>query len=59
MKAVIKDGNLIITLPLKKGEPSKSGKTLTVATTNGFMVSDAETEGKKITISVNASIKKD
>jgi len=56
MTAEIKDGKLVITLPVQKPYPSKSGKTLVIATTNGFMSDKAAVDGKTVKISVNAII---
>ncbi len=58
MKTEIKDGNLIITLPLEDPTPSASGKTLVVASTHGNMKTSVTVEGKPVTIGVNAYIKK-
>jgi hypothetical protein len=58
MKVEVKDNSIVITLPLQGAALSKSGKTYTVATTNGFKESTAEVEGKKVSVSVNAFIKK-
>jgi hypothetical protein len=56
-KAEIKGGNLIITIPVaKKPEPSKSGKTKIVASTNGNVKTDIKVEGYPLTIGVNAYI---
>jgi hypothetical protein len=57
MNAQIKDGNLVITIPLQKPAPSASGKTLVVATTHGNTVTTATVDGKPVTIGVNAYIK--
>jgi len=35
--AEVKDNKLVITADIEAGRPSKSGKTLIVATTNGFV----------------------
>jgi hypothetical protein len=59
MTTEIKDGNLIITIPLEKPTPSASGKTLVVASTHGNMKTSAMVEGKPIIIGVNAYIKKE
>lgn len=37
MKLEVKNGNLVITCPINGGVPSKSGKSIVVATTNGFV----------------------
>ena len=57
MKAEIKDGNLIITLPVNDPPaPSKTGKTLVVASTHGNQATTAAVNGKPVTIGVNAYI---
>lgn len=56
MKAEIKDGNLVITMPLQTPSPSASGKTLVVATTHGNMKTDVLIQGKPVTIGLNAYI---
>ncbi len=58
MKAEIKDNNLVITIPLEAPRSSTSGKTLLVATTNGFAKTTASADGKPISVSVNATIRK-
>lgn len=60
MTAEIKGGNLIITLPAHTDSipPSKSGKTLLVATTNGNQPSGAMVKGQPLIVSVNAYIKR-
>ena len=50
MKLEVKNGNLVITCPVNGGVPSKSGKSLIVATTNGF----AEVPGSDIKVNLNA-----
>lgn len=57
MKAEIKDGNLVITIPMQKPTPSASGKTLVVATSHGNVVTAATVEGKPITVGLNAYIR--
>jgi hypothetical protein len=37
LDATIKDGKLTVTMPLSAGTPSKTGKTLIVFTTGGFV----------------------
>jgi hypothetical protein len=57
MKAEIKSGNLVITLPLNETPvASKSGKNLTVASTRGNRATTAEVDGRPVTIGVNAYI---
>lgn len=58
MNAVIKDGNLIITIPIQTPRPSASGKTLVVASSNGNQVTTAHVDGKPVIIGVNAYVKK-
>ena len=54
----IKDNRLVISIPMQTPSPSASGKTLLVASTRGPFHSTVEVEGKAVTISVNAYIKK-
>lgn len=48
---------LVITIDLETPKPSASGKTLVVASTHGNMVTEAEVNGKPLTIGLNAYIK--
>lgn len=57
MNAKVENGNLVITLPLQKPTRSKTGKSLIIASTNGFMKTSVEVEGKEISLSVNAIVK--
>jgi len=67
IKVEISKSNLIITCPLtidKKTKkivtvPSKSGKTLLVATTGGNKVTPLKIEGKNVTLGLNAYIYND
>ena len=56
MNAEIKDGRLVITIPLHDPRPSASGKTLVVASSGGNQATAAVVNGKPITIGVNAYI---
>ena len=56
MKAEIKDGNLVVTIPMQEPAPSASGKTLVVASSRGNKATTAEVNGKPITIGFNAYI---
>lgn len=47
---------LVIRLPMNVPQPSKSGKTLVVASTHGNKVTDCLVDGKPITIGANAYI---
>lgn len=59
VKAEIKDGKLIITLPVNaQPAPSASGKTLVVASTHGNVATSAIVQGKPVVIGVNAYIKR-
>lgn len=57
MHAMIKDGNLVVTIPMNQPRPSASGKTLVVATSGGNVVTGAQVNGKAVTIGLNAYIK--
>lgn len=50
IKMEVKGKSLIITCPLNGGVPSKTGKSLVVATTNGF----AEVPKSDIKVNLNA-----
>ena len=56
--AAIEGNELVVRVPLNPVPvPSKSsGKTLIVASTHGNKPSDAEVNGQKVTVSVNAYI---
>ena len=56
MKVEIKNGNLVITMPLQKPTPSKSGKTLVVASSQGNRTTDVQIDGKPVTVGLNAYI---
>lgn len=57
MKIEIKDGQLIITLPMNAiPVPSASGKTLVVASTHGNQATTAIVNGKPAVVGVNAYI---
>ena len=59
MTAEIKDGILHIVIPVQDPpQPSKSGKTLVVASTYGNLTTTAEVDGKQLVISLNAYIRK-
>ncbi len=61
LQVTVKDGNLIVAIPLQTPNPSKSGKTLVVATTHGNAKTAFELPshpGKQLTIGVNAYIPK-
>lgn len=60
MKVEVKNKDLIITIPLQAPKSSKSGKTLIVASTNGFVKTNALEPATKqaISLSINAFISK-
>lgn len=59
MKTSIEGNNLHIIIPLCKPRPSRSGKTLIVASTEGPERTSVEINGKAVTVNVNAYIFKD
>lgn len=57
MKVEIKDGNLVITLPMAANPvASASGKTLVVASTHGNVKTEVQVNGKPVVVGVNAYI---
>jgi len=56
MTAEIKDGMLIITLPMQTPAPSSTGKTLIVASSHGSQKTAATVNGKTVRVGVNAFI---
>ena len=57
MKTTIKDNVLHIEIPLHAPRPSATGKTLTVASSNGNQPTEACIDGKPVIVGVNAYIK--
>ena len=57
MQVEIKDGNLVITIPMQKPAPSASGKTLVVASSRGNKATAALVDGKPIIVGLNAYIR--
>ncbi len=58
MNAEIKNGNLIITIPLNATPaPSASGKTLVVASSHGNQTTNVQVQGKPVVIGLNAYIR--
>ena len=57
MQVEIKDGNLVITIPMQKPAPSASGKTLVVASSHGNKATAALVDGKPIIVGLNAYIR--
>jgi len=59
MKATIENGELVVRIPLQDPpRPSKSGKTLVVATTGGNQATTAEVNGKPVVVGINAYIQR-
>ena len=57
MKAEIINGNLVITIPVAADPvPSKSGKSLLVATTGGNQKTAVQFKGQPLVVSVNAYV---
>ena len=57
MNAKIENGNLVVTIPMQKPAPSKTGKTLVVASSLGNQRTAAMVDGKPVIIGLNAYIK--
>ena len=57
--ATIQNGILTLAIKLQNPAPSTTGKTLIVATTHGCVPTPAVVNGKPVTVSINAFIKKD
>ncbi|HVM51267.1 MAG TPA: hypothetical protein VMU04_24770 [Candidatus Acidoferrum sp.] len=58
MQVTIKNGIMNIAIPVSETPaPSKTGKTLVVATTHGNVVTSATINGKPVTIGLNAYIR--
>jgi len=58
MKATVKDGKLIIEIDLEKPHPSRTGKTLVVASSYGIVETEAKVSGKPVKVGLNAFIAK-
>ena len=57
MKVEIKGNEITITLAISK-QPSKSGKTLVIASTHGNQASTAALDGQPVIVGVNCYIRK-
>jgi len=57
MKAEIKDGNLIITIPTTTPTLSATGKTKSIASSHGNQPTSATINGQPVIIGLNAYIK--
>ncbi len=58
MTATIQNGHLIIDIPIQQPRLSKTGNTMIIAGTGGFVQTGLEVEGKPVKLSVNAIIPK-
>jgi hypothetical protein len=56
MKSRVKNGNLVIELPLEKPRPSSTGKTLLIASTRGVQQTTVQFKGKTISVVANAFV---
>ena len=58
MTVKLKGNDLVVTIPAKTTnlKPSKSGKTLTVASTGGFQETDLKVDGKTVYLNLNAYV---
>jgi hypothetical protein len=60
MKVTIKGNKLVIEMDINKDpQPSKSGKTLIVASSGGNVTTDTEINDKQLVVGVNAYIYND
>ena len=60
MTAKIKEGKLIVEVEvIQPPRPSTSGKTLIVSSTGGFVATEAMINGQPVSVSLNATIRKD
>lgn len=57
MKVTVENNELVIRMPLEPSRPSKTGKTRIVASTSGFVATDAVVAGKPLSVAVNAVIR--
>lgn len=56
MTATIEKNELVLRLPINR-RPSKTGKNIVIASTNGNVPSTLQVEGKTVTVGVNAYFK--
>lgn len=56
LTATVEGNVLVIRLPLETPKPSTSGKTLVVASSHGNKATEAEVNGQKVVVGVNAYI---
>jgi hypothetical protein len=58
LKAELKGNKLIIEIDTQEPEPSKTGKTLTIASTRGNQVTPIMVHGQPLIVGLNAYIKR-
>jgi hypothetical protein len=58
LTAKLEDGKLTIEIDIHEPEPSKTGKTFTIASTRGNQVTSILVHGQPLIIGVNAYIKR-
>ena len=56
LTATIEGNELVVRLPLETPKPSSTGKTLVVASSHGNKATEAEVNGQKIVVGLNAYI---
>lgn len=54
MKATVEGNELVIRVPMQRPEASGSGKSMVVATSRGFVVTDAKVNGYPVAVNLNA-----
>lgn len=57
MKVEVKNGKLHIELEMQEPTPSKTGKTLVVASSHGNQTTTAVVDGKPVMLGINAYIR--
>lgn len=57
MQVTVEKDHLVIRLPLQPAVPSKSGRTLVVATSSGNQTTTAKIDGKPVIVGVTAYLK--
>jgi hypothetical protein len=59
MEVKVEGKFLVIKLPLEQPRASATGKTLVVASSHGNVETEAEVNGKRVVVGVNAYISRD
>ena len=57
MKVEVKNGKLLIEIEMQEPTPSKTGKTLVVASSHGNQTTTAVVDGKPVMLGINAYIR--